>query len=184
MQVIQSIPSRIYEIRGERVILDLDVASLYDVEIRALNLAVIQHAKRFPEGCMFQLHFLEYDLIKDQVKELQKNPSSQIAVIDSLLQNRSDVRLPYAFTALGLVMLSSVLSSVTAINMNIAIARTYTEARRALLKPTDVAGKLKEIKKQLGGQDEQLNQLYDALENLLDAKASGRKWAKRKRIGF
>jgi phage regulator Rha-like protein len=92
--------------------------------------------------------------------------------------------LPYAFTEQGVAMLSGILKSDKAINMNIAIMRAFVEVRKVLLKQTDLKQQLKEIKERLGEHDAQLNQLYDAMENLLDEKAAERKWEERERIGF
>ncbi|MEO8111126.1 MAG: hypothetical protein ABI594_13875 [Ginsengibacter sp.] len=92
--------------------------------------------------------------------------------------------LPYAFTEQGVAMLSGVLNSDKAINMNIAIMRAFVEVRKIFLKEIDFREQLKEIKERLGEHDVQLNQIYDAMENLLDEKASKRKWDQRERIGF
>jgi phage regulator Rha-like protein len=92
--------------------------------------------------------------------------------------------LPYAFTEQGVAMLSGILNSDKAINMNIAIMRAFIEVRKALLRQNDLKEQLKEIKERLGGHDTQLNQIYDAMENLLDEKAAQRQWEDRERIGF
>jgi hypothetical protein len=81
-------------------------------------------------------------------------------------------------------MLSRTLNSDKAINMNIAIMRAFVEVRRVLLQQNDMKEQLKQIKERLGEHDAQLNQIYDALENLLDEKAEQRKWDARERIGF
>jgi len=92
--------------------------------------------------------------------------------------------LPYAFTEQGVAMLSGILNSDKAINMNIAIMRAFVEVRRVLLQQTDLKEQLKQIKDRIGEHDVQLTQIYDALENLLDEKAAQRKWDERERIGF
>jgi len=91
---------------------------------------------------------------------------------------------PYAFTEQGVAMLSGILNSDKAINMNIAIMRAFVEVRRFLLQQNDLKEQLKQIKERLGEHDVQLNQIYDAMENLLDEKAAQRKWEDRDRIGF
>ena len=91
---------------------------------------------------------------------------------------------PYAFTEQGVAMLSGVLNSDKAINMNIAIMRAFVEIRRLALKQNDLKEQLEEIKQRLGEHDMQLNSIYDAIENLLDEKAAQRKWDERERIGF
>ena len=81
-------------------------------------------------------------------------------------------------------MLSGILSSDKAIQMNIAIMRAFVEIRKILLRENDLKAQLKEIKERIGEHDVQLNQIYDAMENLLDEKAAQRKWEERDRIGF
>ena len=81
-------------------------------------------------------------------------------------------------------MLSGILNSDKAINMNIAIMRAFVEVRKVLLMQADLKEQLKEIRERLGEHDVQLNQIYDAMENLLDEKAAQRKWDARERIGF
>jgi CII-binding regulator of phage lambda lysogenization HflD len=92
--------------------------------------------------------------------------------------------LPYAFTEQGVAMLSGILNSDKAINMNIAIMRAFVEIRKLALKQTDLKDQLQEIKDRIGEHDVQLSQIYDAIENMLDEKAGQRKWDERERIGF
>jgi hypothetical protein len=92
--------------------------------------------------------------------------------------------LPHAFTEQGIAMLSGVLHSDKAINMNIAIMRVFVEIKRILLHQPDLKEQLQEIKQRIGEHDVQLNSIYDAMENLLDEKAAARKWENRERIGF
>ena len=184
MQVLQSIQNRIYELRGERVMLDFDLANLYEVETRVLNQAVKRNIDRFPEDFMFQLTSIEFTEIKNQINNVQEPSSSQIVMMGDLPQNRTNKYLPYAFTEQGVAMLSGVLRSPKAIKMNIAIMRAFVDVRKVLLKQTDIKEQLREIKERLGEHDTQLNQIYDAMENLLDEKAAQRKWEDRVRIGF
>jgi phage regulator Rha-like protein len=95
-----------------------------------------------------------------------------------------DRYLPYAFTEQGVAMLSGILNSDKAISMNIAIMRAFVSIKKVLLKQNDMKEQLKEIKERLGEHDAQLNQIYDAMENLLDEKIAQRKWEERERIGF
>ena len=182
MQIIQSIQNRIYEIRGERVMLDFDLADLYEVETRVLNQAVKRNIKRFPKDFMFQLTKGEWDNLRSQIvtSSLNNNMKSQI-VISSWGGTR---KLPYAFTEQGVAMLSGILNSDKAISMNISIMRAFVEIRKIVLRQNDFREQLKEIRERLGEHDTQLNQIYDAMENLLDEKAVQRKWNERERIGF
>ena len=183
MQIIRSIQNKIYELRGERVMLDRDLADLYEIVTKSLNLAVKRNIKRFPKDFMFQLTKEEYDSLRFQIETLEKQQSPLRLQIET--SKRGGTRyLPYAFTEQGVAMLSGVLNSDKAINMNIAIMRAFVEIRKILLQENDIKEQMKEIKERLGGHDVQLNQIYDAMENLLDEKASQRKWNEREKIGF
>ncbi len=198
MQIIQSIQNRIYEIRGERVMLDFDLAALYEVETRVFNQAVKRNNKRFPDDFMFKLTKSEWEVLRSQNVILESDHSlrSQNVILkpETLLSLQNETSkpgrgqhskyLPYAFTEQGIAMLSGILNSDKAINMNIAIMRAFVEVRKIFLKENDWKEQLKEIKERLGEHDTQLNQIYDAMENLLDEKASQRKWEDRQRIGF
>jgi len=185
MQIIKSIQNRIYEIRGERVMLDFDLASLYEVETRVLNQAVKRNIKRFPEDFMFQLTSKEWESIQSQfVTAYEKINSSSQIVMMNMPQNRTDKYLPYVFTEQGVAMLSGVLKSDKAINMNIAIMRAFVDVRKILLKQSNLNEQLTEIKERIGEHDVQLNELYDAMENLIDEKIAQLKWNDRQRIGF
>jgi len=180
MQIIKSIQSRIYEIRGERVMLDFDLALLYEVEARVLNQAVKRNILRFPEDFMFQLTNQEFENLRIEFNNL--NMSSQNVMTYST--KRPNSALPYAFTEQGVAMLSGVLRSEKAINMNIAIMRAFVDVRKILLKQNNLNEQLLEIKERLGEHDVQLNELYDAMDNLLDEKIAQLKWKDRERIGF
>jgi len=182
MQIIKSIQNRIYEIRGERVMLDFDLASLYEVETRVLNQAVKRNIKRFPDDFMFQLTKHEVESLRIQIENLNQGMSSQIVMTYST--KRPNSALPYAFTEQGVAMLSGVLKSDKAINMNIAIMRAFVDVRKILLKQSNINEQLTEIKERIGEHDIQLNELYDAMENLIDEKIAQLKWNDRERIGF
>jgi hypothetical protein len=183
MQIIKSIQTRIYEIRGERVMLDRDLAALYETETKALNLAVKRNIKRFPKDFMFQLTKAEFEALRFQIETSET--SNSLRLQNETSKTRGGTRyLPYAFTEQGVAMLSGILNSDKAINMNIAIMRAFVEVRKVFIKQNDLKEQLKEIKERLGEHDIQLNQIYDAMENLLDEKATQRKWDERERIGF
>lgn len=176
MQIIKSIQSRIYELRGERVMLDFDLASLYEVETRVLNQAVKRNLQRFPDDFMFQLTKTEFE----SLPKIDNNLKSQIVI-----SNWGGVRkMPYAFTEQGVAMLSGILRSDKAIEMNIAIMRAFVDIRKILLKQSNINEQLAEIKERIGEHDVQLNELYDAMDNLLDEKIAQLKWKDREKIGF
>ena len=146
MNEIQTIQSKIYEIRGQRVMLDSDLAAMYGVETRALNQAVKRNIERFPEDFMFQLLTKgEFEILKSQIAiskfedlSTDSNLTSQIVIsrfLDKTNPQSNTVwggnrRQPYAFTEQGVAMLSSVLRSPLAIQVNISIIRAFVEFRR------------------------------------------------------
>ena len=185
MKNIKSIQNRIYEIRGTRVLLDRDLAVLYETETRSLNQAVKRNQKRFPKDLMFRLTQPEFDLLWVQNETLENlNASRSQFVILNTERGKNNKYLPYAFTEQGVAMLSGILNSDKAIKMNIAIMRAFVEVRKALLLHTNIKEQIKQIRERLGEHDIQLNQIYDAMENLLDEKAAERKWEDREKIGF
>lgn len=184
MQIIQSIQNRIYEIRGERVMLDRDLASLYEIETRVLNQAVKRNIKRFPKDFMFQLTKEEFEEIRVYFEAVDTASSRSQIVTLKKTRGQNLKYLPFAFTEQGVAMLSGIINSDKAINMNIAIMRAFVAVRKVLINQSDIKEQLKEIKERIGEHDVQLNQIYDAMENLLDEKAAQRKWEDRERIGF
>ena len=186
MEIIQCVQNRIYQIRGQRVILDKDIAFLYEIETKVLNQAVNRNIKRFPLDFMFQLTKEEVELLrlkKNQVNGLTPNLRSQF-VTSSLESWGGNRYLPNAFTEQGVAMLSGIINSGKAIQMNIAIMRAFVELRRILLIKSDFKLQLDLIKDRLSGYDAQLNQIYDAIENIMDETVAKNKWDNRTRIGF
>lgn len=140
---VEAIKNRIYEVRGLRVMLDRDLAELYGVETRILNQAVKRNIDRFPEDFMFRLEKSEWTGLKSQIVTLKNNaiPIDGVCVNSSsdslksqfVISNRGgDRAIPYAFTELGIAMLSSVLRSETAIQVNINIMRAFVAIRHAV----------------------------------------------------
>jgi hypothetical protein len=193
MNIIRSIQNRIYELRGERVMLDFDLAILYEVETKVFNQAVKRNNKRFPPDFMFRLTLQEWEDSARQpgfspglgIQDFTNNTTdNRSQIVTSSMKHRPKSALPYAFTEQGVAMLSGILNSDTAINMNIAIMRAFVEVRKILLIQTNLKEQLRQIRERIGEHDAQLNQIYDAMENLLDEKAAQRKWEDRDRIGF
>ena len=173
------------ELRGERIMLDRDLATLYEIEVKVLNQAVKRHSKRFPKDFMFQLAIEEFEELRFQIETSENGASSRSQIVTLKTGRGSNLKyLPYAFTEPGVAMLSGILNSDKAIAMNIAIMRAFVEIRRVLIQESDLREQLKLIKERIGEHDIQLNQLYDAMENLLDEKVAQRKWEERERIGF
>lgn len=168
------IQNKIYEIREQKVMLDFDLAELYDLETKMLKRAVKRNLKRFPPDFMFELTPEEYQSLRYQIGTLKRGQHSKY--------------MPFAFTEHGVTMLASILNSERAIEMNIAIVRAFIALRQIALHHKDLAEKLDQLKNEmysrLGEHDTQLNAIYDAIENLLDDKAEKKSWKERERIGF
>jgi phage regulator Rha-like protein len=122
-----------------------------------------QKLKRFPPDFMFQLTKDEFESLRFQIETLEQSDNSLRLQNETLKMGggQHSKYLPYVFTEQGVAMLSGVLNSGRAINMNIAIMRAFVEIRKVLLKQTDLKEQMKEIKERLGEHDAQLNQIYD-----------------------
>ena len=161
----ERIERAILMIRGEKVLLDADLAALYGVATRVLIQAVKRNAERFPPDFMFQLTKEEFDLLRSQF------------VTSKIGDPRGGRRYPpYAFTEQGVAMLSSVLHSPRAIAVNIEIMRTFIRLRRILASHADLARKLEALEKKY---DVQFKVVFDAIRQLMAPPEP-----KRRRIGF
>jgi hypothetical protein len=186
----QMIQDRIYEVRGEKVMLDFDLAMLYEVETRVFNQAIKRNVDSFPKDFMFQLTTNEWKEISSLQTVMIENEcimnSSQFVM--SSLKHRGAKYLPYAFTEHGVTMLASVLKSPKARKMNIAIVRVFISLNKLANKNIAILDLFKELKERIDEHDIQLNSIYDAIENLLDEKAAEKSkqksWEERERIGF
>ncbi len=163
---------KIHEIRGQKVMLDFDLAELYEVETRVLNQAVKRNIDRFPEDFMFQLNQDEYDSLRSQFVILKKNGSGR---------GRHSKYLPFAFTEHGVAMLASILRSKKAINVNIAIVRAFIVLRQFALNFKELADKIAELEAKY---DHQFDDVYEALQLLLSERKNKIEQAERKRIGY
>lgn len=158
--------NKIYEIRNQKVMLDRDLAELYGVETRVLNQAVKRNINRFPEDFMFQLNSKELENWKSQI----------------VISNREKLGLrkpPFAFTEHGVLMLSSVLNSPQAIQVNIQIVRIFYRLRKLLDHHNELKLEIAEIKRHLHNHDKNIELVFTYLDQLIQEKA-----APRKRIGF
>lgn len=168
---LTAIQQKIYEIRGQKVMWDYDLAELYEVETRVLNQAIKRNVESFPEDFMFRISKEEWEAM-----------SSHFVMTLPIKQPKS--ALPYAFTEHGVTMLASVLRSPSARKMNIAIARAFIALKKFAIQHNDLLQQLQELKERVGANDVQLSQIYDAIENLLDLKEEQKNWEKRECIGF
>ena len=184
------IQSRIYEVRGEKLMLDFDLAQLYEVETRVLNQAIKRNTESFPSDFMFRLTAKEWkEVLSSQtliIENFEKTISSQTVM--SSIKFRGAKYLPYAFTEHGVTMLASILKSPKARKMNIAIVRAFIALKKFVSKSDAVFGLVKELKERIDEHDVQLSSIYNAIEGLLDEReqANAKKigWEERERIGF
>ncbi len=154
---LQLIQSKIYQLRGNRVMLDFDLARLYQVEARVLNQSVKRNIKRFPVDFMFRLTSEEWNEIMN---------SSQFVM--SSIKNRGATYLPYAFTEQGVAMLSSVLHSDRAIDVNIAIMRAFVLLRQHLADYKDLKEEIGKLEREM---KRKFKDIHEALHYLLNPKS-------------
>jgi phage regulator Rha-like protein len=171
MTGVNLIQQKIHEIRGEMVMLDFDLAMLYEVDTRSLNQAVKRNIERFPIDFMFRLTEKEWEVMISQ------------NVVSSAGRRKKNAT-PFAFTEYGVAMISGVLKSEKALMMNISIIRMFIEMKRVLIKNATIKGQLQEIRERIGEHDVQLNKIYDTIEHLLDLTVNRVKWNERNIIGF
>lgn len=161
----QKIESRIYEIRKQKVMPDFDLAELYGIETKRLKEAVRRNIERFPQDFMFELTPAEHETLRTQIAT----------------SNRGGRRyFPFAFTEQGVAMLSSVLNSPTAIEINISIMRAFVMMREYALTHKELTDKLKLLEKRF---NKKFKDVYDAIDSLKKDKLSTDQ-QQRKRIGF
>lgn len=174
---VSIIENKIYEIRGQKVMLDFDLAELYQTETKYLKRAVKQNIKKFPTDFMFEITKLEFESLRCSFSTSKRGGTRY---------------MPFAFTEHGVTMLASVLNSDRAVEVNIAIVRTFISIRNYINKNKNISEQINdlrlEIQKEFGERDVQIASIYDALENLLDKKEDEieqrLKWEQRERIGF
>ena len=176
----ENISQLVFFIRGERVMLDADLAVLYGVQTGALNRAVKRNATRFPGDFMFRLDADDWVSLKCQIG-ISKAPARRVVgglrsqIVTSI--SRGGRRgLPYAFTEQGIAMLSSVLRSTRAVEVNIAIMRTFVQLRRMMDSNHDLARKIEAMEKKY---DEQFAVVFDAIKRLI-----AEEQRPKRRIGF
>jgi hypothetical protein len=167
----QSIESRILLVRGQRVLLDAALAKLYGVEVRALNQAIKRNAERFPADFMFKLTPEEAAALRSQIVILENGP------VQTRGRGRYAKYLPYAFTEQGVAMLSSVLKSKRAVQVNVEIMRAFVRLRGMIGHNRELAHRLDALEAKYDGQ---FRVVFDAIRELMAPSAP----APRRRIGF
>ena len=162
MKNLEIITQKIHEIRNQKVMLDYDLATLYEIETKVLKQSVKRNIERFPEDFMFELTKVEFDDLRSQI----------------VTSSYGGMRyLPFAFTEQGIAMLSGVLKSEKAININIAIMRTFVILRNSLLNLEEITSKVKEI-------ENQFPEIYKILNYLMDKEELKIEQEDRPKIGY
>ena len=164
---IEKIVPLVHSVRGERVLFDADLAILYAVSTRALNQAVKRNPNRFPSDFMFQLTILEWEQVRTRSGMMSRIVTSS---------RRKLGAAPYAFTEQGVAMLSSVLRSPRAVEVNIAIMRTFVQLRRLMDSNRQLARKIEALEKKY---DEPFAVVFDAIKRLIVEEAKPKR-----HIGF
>ena len=165
IMIVERIENRIYLIRGQKVMLDKDLAMLYKVPTKRLNEAVKRGQSRFPEDFMFQLTWEEAKALRSQFATLKRG--------------RHIKYLPYVFTEQGIAMLSSVLNSEQAIEVNIVIMRTFLKLRQIISTHKELADKFKELEGRVGKHDIEIRSIFEAIRKMLVIEEKPKR-----RIGF
>lgn len=166
---LQTIQTKIYELRGQKVMLDYDLAELYEVETKRLKESVKRNSRRFPLDFMFELTKEEYHLLRSQFATLESG------------KGKHSKYLPYAFTEQGVAMLSGILNSDKAIDVNIAIMRAFIALKQFALTNTELNHKLKELEDSCS---QQFKDIYEAIDYLLQKDKQEISQKERKRIGY
>ena len=154
----ETISNKIYFIRGQKVMLDSDLALLYGIETKVLKQSVKRNISRFPEDFMFELTKIESDSLRSQIVTLEKG------------RGKYQKYLPFAFTEHGVLMLSSVLKSDKAIQTNIQIMRIFTKVRQMLLDTTEIKVDILQIQKKLENHDKNIELVFSYLDELTEKK--------------
>lgn len=165
-----AIQNKIYEINGTKVMLDFDLAALYEVETRVLNQAIKRNIESFPDDFMFRL-------TKEEWEEIS---SSQIVMMDKP-KNRTGKYLPYVFTEHGVTMLASVLKSDKARKMNIAIVRAFVALRRTMLNIETLQSQIKDLETKF---DSQFYDIFEAIQFLMTENKEIATHYERNKIGY
>jgi hypothetical protein len=164
---ITQIHQKIYEIRGQKVMLDRDLSKLYQVETKYLNLVVKRNFERFPSDFMFQLSIEEWEVLRLQIETSKGKGGTRY--------------LPYVFSEQGIAMLSGLLNSQVAIQVNIMIMRTFVQIRQFALSHVELSTQLKQLEQKY---DKQFDDIFEAINYLLKKDSLEKQTKERWIIGY
>jgi len=163
---VEIIQNKIYLIRGHKVMLDRDLAELYNVPSKRLKEQVRRNLKRFPDDFMFELTWEETESLRSQIVTLKEADTSR-PQIATLKKGHNIKYLPFAFTEQGVAMLSSVLNSERAIEVNIQIMRVFTKLREMMITHKDLARKIEDLERKFSDHNQKIIQIFEALRRLM-----------------
>ena len=163
--LVERIESKIYLIRGQKVMLDFDLAKLYEVQTKQLKRQVKRNWTRFPEDFMFQLTREEYLILRRQIGTLKKGQHAKY--------------LPYAFTEQGVAMLSAVLNCEKAIEVSLLIMRTFVKLRKTFASHKELAREFKKLAGKVGQHDTEIGLIIDVINKMMKPETKPKK-----KIGF
>jgi hypothetical protein len=172
---VEQVARRILYFRGEKVLLDFDLAVLYGVGVKVLNQAVKRNRERFPDDFMFQLTGEETQLLRSQLSRLENRQAAEnegtgtnwSQIVTSSQKYRGTKYRPYAFTEEGVAMLSSVLKSKRAVKVNIAIMRAFVKLRQTLDANRQLAQKFSELEERVEKHDDEIAAILEAIRQLM-----------------
>lgn len=169
---VEQIAPAIRYLRGQKVLLDFDLAALYGVTTKALNQAVKRNRSRFPADFMFRLNAedtrsLRSQIVTSEASQIERVTPNWSQYVTSSRKHRGNVYRPYAFTEQGVAMLSSVLRSDRAVKVNIAIMRTFVKLREALETNRELAKKFSALENRVDKHDEEIAAIIEAIRQLI-----------------
>ena len=164
---VRRIEDLIFLVRGQRVMLDFDLAKIYGVKTGALNQALKRNLKRFPNDFTFQLDGEELEILMSQIVTSSRNYGGRR-------------KLPWVFTEYGAIMLASILNSERAVEMSVFVVRAFVLIREQVVANKELAGKLADLEQRVGGHDEAIQNLFEAIRQLVEPPLP----EDRKQIGF
>lgn len=153
--LVDQIESRILDIRGQKILLDKDLAALYGVPTKQLNQQVRRNHSRFPQDFMFQLNNMEFENWRSQI--VTSNPAAKMGLR----------RRPYAFTEHGAIMSATILNSPRAVEVSVFVVRAFVKLRQFALAHKDLAAKLAELEHKVAAHDDAIRQLVAAIRQLM-----------------
>jgi phage regulator Rha-like protein len=167
LTAVRRIEEMIFLVRGLRIMLDSDLAAIYGVKTSALNQAIKRNLNRFPDDFAFRLSSEELNCLMSQI-------------VTSKQRRGGRRKLPWAFTEHGAIMLASLLNSPRAVEMSVSVVRAFVLMREQLTATKELAAKLADLEKQVGGHDAAIQNLFEAIRQLVEPPMP----ENRRQIGF